>query len=63
MHSLERDQRTDAFAPHCFERATGVAHPIFRVPATNSIRNAAGEPFYTRVPALRAITANEIGAA
>jgi hypothetical protein len=52
MHSLERNQRDDALAPHCFERATGVAHAIFRVPAPElQLRNAAGEPFYTRVPA------------
>jgi hypothetical protein len=63
MHPLERNQRADALASHCFERATGVAHAVFRVPAANGIRNPAGEPFHTRVPAQRAITANEISAA
>ena len=63
MHPLERNQRADALAPHCFERATGVAHAVFRVSAANDVRNPASEPFHTRVPALRAITANQISAA
>src|SRR4030095_17143843 len=63
MHSLERKQRADALEPHCFERTTRVAHPVFRVPTTNRIRNPASEPFHTRVPALRTIAANEVGAA
>src|SRR5438270_13290616 len=62
MHSLERKQRADALASHRLERATCVAHAVFRVSAANGVRNSAGEPFYTRVPALGAITANEISA-
>src|SRR5262245_2069996 len=62
MHSLERKKRGYAFTPHRLQRTTGIAHAVFRVPATNGVRDPAGEPFYQRVPALRAITANQIRA-
>src|SRR5207244_3227032 len=63
MHSLERNERSDAFAPHRLECAAGVAHAVFGVTAPNRVRNPAREPFHTGVPALRAITANQIRAA
>ena len=63
MHSLEREKRGDAFAPHRFESATGVAHTVFCITASNRVRDPAGKPFHDRVSALRAITANQIGAA
>ena len=51
VHAFEWKQRAHAFAPYCFKRATGVAHAVFRVSAANDVRNPAGEPFHTRVPA------------
>ena len=63
MHALERNERPDAFAPHRLESATGVAHAVFRETAADKIGNPAGEAFDERVLALRAIAANQIGAA
>ena len=63
MHSLERNECPDAFAPHRFECAAGVAHAVFGVTAPNGVRNLARKPLHTRVSALRAITANQIRAA
>lgn len=63
MHSLEWNERGDAFGTHRFECAAGVAHTVFCITAADRVRDPAGKLFHNRVPALRAITANQIGAA
>jgi hypothetical protein len=63
VHSLEWNERAQAFAPHRLERATGVAHAVFCETATNRIGDPAGQPLQARISALRAIAANKIGAA
>ena len=63
MHSLERKQHGYAFAPHRLECATGIAYAVFCVTAPDCIGDSAGEPLCKRIPAVRAITANQISAA
>src|SRR5262249_1843294 len=63
MHSLEGNERGDAFAPHRLKCASGVTHTVFCVTAADRVGNPARELLHTRVPAPRAITANQIGAA
>ncbi len=63
MHSLEWNERADTFASHRFERATSVAHAVFCEAAANRVGNPTGQPLHARVSALRAIAADEIGAA
>ena len=50
------------FAPHCFQRATRVAHAVFSKAAADKIRDATGQAFCDRVFALRTIATDEIGA-
>src|SRR5438552_9599389 len=63
MHSLERKHRAYAHVPHRFERATGVADPIFCVAAANSVGNPARRALYECVSALDPIAADKICAA
>src|SRR5256886_16867375 len=60
---FERDERADAFVPHCLQRATGIAHAVFCETAANGIGDPTGQPFHARVSALRTITADKIRAA
>src|SRR5205814_8690437 len=63
MHSFERNQRANAFAPHRFKRTTGVAHSVFCETAANRVSNPAGQPLHKCVTPLRAIATDEIGTA
>ena len=62
VHALERNQRHNASAPHCLQRATSIAHAVAREPAAHGIRDPAGDTFDHGVFALRPISANQISA-
>ena len=62
VHTLEWKQRAHAFAPHRFKRATGVAHPVFRVATAHSVCNPTRRTLDQCVPALDAIPADKISA-
>src|SRR6266496_3584001 len=62
VHALEWKQRAHAFTSHRFKSATGVAHSVFRVAATHSVRNSTGRTLDECVLAPDAITAYKIGA-
>ena len=63
VHAFEWHERADAFAPHRFQRATGVAHAIPGEPAPHRICDPAGNAFHAScLCRCCAITANQIGA-
>src|SRR5437899_3845845 len=59
VHAFERHKRADAFAFHCFQSAPCVADAILCETAPDKICDAARDPFYHGVLALRAITRSE----
>ena len=63
VHAFEGQERADAFASHRLQRAAGIPDAVFRETAPDEIRDAAGDALDDGVLALRAIAANEIGAA
>src|SRR5207249_11671679 len=62
MHAFERDEGADAFAPHRFQGAAGIANAVPGESAADKVRDAAGQAFHHRVFALRTVAADEVRA-